>query len=251
MNLYKICSFSPTIFHLHLHLYTDLNTSVFWKWVGRSVCIHLISKKVIYTPQAATMKSHEGSVFGAWVASDILFLSLCWTPLMQRKSEKSVKILAARQSKMTFFLLCLLSLCGKHSKSQVPAPGPCLERDVCHGASLIRLCKEPMLDMVQECTGGCLITAVVSSMVFFIVPSRFAKKKRVFFIQASLPFKSFIGFLTTYISRSGSLYWLEGLSVTLQTATLSASCACSQLCHNDCILDPSMSDLFLPSLTCL
>lgn len=113
MNLYKICSFSPTIFHLHLHLYTDLNISVFWKWVGRSVCIHLISKKVIYTPQAATMKSHEGSMFGAWVASDILFLSLCWTPLMQRKSEKSVKILAARQSKMTFsfvlFAVCVAS----------------------------------------------------------------------------------------------------------------------------------------------
>jgi len=38
-----------------------------------------------------------------------------------------------------------------------------------------------------------MITAVVSSMVFFIVPSRFVQKNRVF-IQASLPFKSFIGF---------------------------------------------------------
>lgn len=64
------------------------------------------------------------------------------------------------------------------------------------------------------------------------------------FIQASPPLKSVTGFLTTYISQSDSLYWLQRLSVTLQTETLSASYACSQLYHNDCILDQSVGDFY-------
>ena len=102
--------------------------------------ICLVSKSVVYTPEAATVKSHEGSVFEAWIASDILFSSLYWIPLMQTISAKSVKILAARQK--SFFWFCLMSRCCNNSKGHVPAPGPCLERIVCHGVSLIRLCKE-------------------------------------------------------------------------------------------------------------
>lgn len=98
--------------------------------------------------------------------------------LLSCKETKHVKIFIARQNSFSFFgYVCLLPLCGK---SQIPVPGPCLERDVCHGASLIRLCKEPLLHMVQECPSGWVITAVFSSMVFFIVPSWSGKKKVVF-----------------------------------------------------------------------
>lgn len=74
-------------------------------------------------------------------------------------------------------------------------------------------------------------------------------KKKVVFMQGSLPFKSITLFLMTYRSQSVSLYWIERLSVTLQTATSSASCACSQLCHSDWVLDLIMGDLFFLSLT--
>lgn len=140
------------------------------------------------------------------------------------------------------------SFCGKNNKSQASSPGPYLKRGICHEASLIRLCKEPLLDMAQECMGGWMITAVVSTIVFFIVPSWFAKKKKsMFFIQASLPLKPFIGFLMNYISYSHS-YWPERLPVALQTATLNASCSCSKLRH---ILHLGLGDLCYPFLSCL
>lgn len=104
-----------------------------------------------------------------------------------------------------------------------------------------------MLDVVQECMGGWMTTAVVSAMVFFIVPSWFAKKK-AFFIQASLSFKPFIGFLMNYKSHSHYFYWHERLPVALQTAAVSASCACSTLRHT---LYLGLGDLFYPSLSCL
>lgn len=112
-------------------------------------------------------------------------LSLYWTPLMQRILAKYVKIPA--EVKPVFFWFCLPSFCGKNNKSQA-SPGPYLKRGICHEASLIRLCKEPLQDMAQECMDGWMITAVVSTMVFFIVPSWFAKKKKhVFYSSLSSP----------------------------------------------------------------
>lgn len=173
---------------------------------------------------------------------------------MQRKSEKSVKILAARQSKMTFsFVLFAVSV---WQAQQEPSSCP---RSMFGKGCLPWSLPDQTLQGTHAGYGAGMhrwLADYCSGFLYGLLHCSFSvcqkkKKKRVFFIQASLPFKSFTGFLTTYISRSGSLYWLEGLSVTLQTATLSASCASSQLRHNDCILDPSVSDLFLPSLTCL
>lgn len=134
--------------------------------------------------------------FEAGLTSDILFLSPYWTPLMQRKLTKSVKIVTARQT--SFFWFCLLSLCGKHSKSQVPAPGPCLEKDVCHGSSLIRLCKEPCWIWCRNApVVGWLLQwfPLCSSSLFPLGLPR--KKVGGMFHPSFLPFRSFVGFLTT------------------------------------------------------
>lgn len=73
------------------------------------------------------------------------------------------------------------------------------------------------------------------------------QKIKLCFIQDSLPFKPFTGFLMHYISHSHSCYWPERLPLTPQTATLSVSCACSTLCH---ILHLGLGDMFYPSLSC-
>lgn len=72
-------------------------------------------------------------------------------------------------------------------------------------------------------------------------------QKRVFFIQASLPFQPFTGFLMNYVSHSHSFYWSARLPVALQTAASCASCARSAFCH---ILHLGLGDLFYPSLSC-
>lgn len=252
MNLYIILSFSPIIFHLHLHLCTDLNTSLSWKWVGRSMCMCLISKRIIYTPQAATVKNHEGSVFEDWVASDLSFCHFIGL-LSYRENQQNLLKFSQRDKAAFFGSVCCLCVASMERAKFLP------QVHVWKGMFAMGC---PWLDCASNCAGhgagmhwwlddycsGFLYGILYCSLSVPPHPPP-PPKKKVFFTQASLPFKSFIGFLmTTYLIQTPCT-GLED-SVTFETATPGVSCTCSQLCLKDCILDLSMGDLFFPSLIC-